>query len=252
MFGYFWQLNQAPDIRLSVNADASAVTFNSPTLNRAAFTRVGAGPYTAPSGLDAALVRNGDGSFTLRVLSNDQVLTFSADGTLLVDDDRVGNNATVNWLDRRPSSIVGSAGSAPGNTVTFAYNGPNGQVSSMSQTDGATTITFSYEYDAVWRLWRITDPEGRQTTFTYNSANGVSQITGPAPVVAGSGPGTVGKRDYGWSRTLTDTEAGARTWCGWGVLAHNATKVTAVAAAERERQRSGPSGRGRQREVGAA
>jgi transposase, IS5 family len=45
------------------------------------------------------------------------------------------------------------------------------------------------------------------------------------------------KRDYGWSRTLTDTEAGARTWCGWGVLAHNATKVAALAVSERERRR---------------
>jgi IS5 family transposase len=45
------------------------------------------------------------------------------------------------------------------------------------------------------------------------------------------------KRDYGWGRTLIDTEVGARTWCGWGVLAHNTTKVVALAAAQRERQR---------------
>jgi IS5 family transposase len=48
------------------------------------------------------------------------------------------------------------------------------------------------------------------------------------------------KRDYGWRRTLTDTEAGTRTWCGWGVLAHNTTKVVAIAAAQRERQRARP------------
>ena len=60
------------------------------------------------------------------------------------------------------------------------------------------------------------------------------------------------KRDYGWSRTLTDTEAGARTWCGWGVLAHNATKVAALTAAQRQRQRAGPPDRGRQRQAGAA
>jgi IS5 family transposase len=48
------------------------------------------------------------------------------------------------------------------------------------------------------------------------------------------------KRDYGWRRTLTDGEAGAATWCGWGVLAHNATKIRALMA-EAERQRAGPS-----------
>lgn len=48
------------------------------------------------------------------------------------------------------------------------------------------------------------------------------------------------KRDYGWRRTLTDTEAGARTWTGWGVLAHNATKIAALTL-EAERQRARPA-----------
>ena len=48
------------------------------------------------------------------------------------------------------------------------------------------------------------------------------------------------KRDYGWRRTLTDGETGAATWCGWGVLAHNATKISALTR-EAERQRAGPA-----------
>ena len=60
------------------------------------------------------------------------------------------------------------------------------------------------------------------------------------------------KRDYGWSRTLNDTEAGARRWCGWGVLAHNATKVAALTVKERERKRAGPSDRARLDRAGAA
>lgn len=48
------------------------------------------------------------------------------------------------------------------------------------------------------------------------------------------------KRDYGWRRTLTDGETGAATWCGWGVLAHNATKISALTA-EAERKRAGPA-----------
>lgn len=47
------------------------------------------------------------------------------------------------------------------------------------------------------------------------------------------------KRDYGWRRTLTDGKTGAATWCGWGVLAHNATKIGALTV-EAERQRAGP------------
>ena len=33
------------------------------------------------------------------------------------------------------------------------------------------------------------------------------------------------KCSWGWNRTRLDGIDGARTWCGWGVLAHNATKI---------------------------
>jgi IS5 family transposase len=48
------------------------------------------------------------------------------------------------------------------------------------------------------------------------------------------------KRDYGWRRTLIDGETGAATSCGWGVLAHNATKISALRV-EAERKRAGPA-----------
>jgi IS5 family transposase len=40
------------------------------------------------------------------------------------------------------------------------------------------------------------------------------------------------KRDYGWRRTRIDGTAGAQTWCAWGVLAHNATKISGLLTAE--------------------
>ena len=36
------------------------------------------------------------------------------------------------------------------------------------------------------------------------------------------------KRDYGWARTRVDGIDATQAWCGWGVLAHNATKVSAL------------------------
>jgi len=40
------------------------------------------------------------------------------------------------------------------------------------------------------------------------------------------------KRDYGWRRTRIDGIAGAQTWCAWGVLAHNATKISGLINAD--------------------
>lgn len=39
------------------------------------------------------------------------------------------------------------------------------------------------------------------------------------------------KRDYGWTRTRVDGIAATQAWCGWGVLAHNTTKVSALLVA---------------------
>ena len=36
------------------------------------------------------------------------------------------------------------------------------------------------------------------------------------------------KHSWGWERTMIDGLEGASTWCGWGVLAHNATKISAL------------------------
>jgi transposase, IS5 family len=38
------------------------------------------------------------------------------------------------------------------------------------------------------------------------------------------------KRNYGWERTRIDTIQGARTWAGYGVLAHNLVKISNLAA----------------------
>jgi IS5 family transposase len=37
------------------------------------------------------------------------------------------------------------------------------------------------------------------------------------------------KRQYGWDRTRLDGAEGARTWTGYGVLAHNLAKIAALA-----------------------
>jgi IS5 family transposase len=36
------------------------------------------------------------------------------------------------------------------------------------------------------------------------------------------------KHSWGWERTMLDGIDGARTWCGWGILAHNTTKIAVL------------------------
>ena len=53
------------------------------------------------------------------------------------------------------------------------------------------------------------------------------------------------KHSWGWNRTRIDGIDGARTWCGWGVLAHNATKIAAlIDERDNNRRRPRPTARG--------
>ena len=40
------------------------------------------------------------------------------------------------------------------------------------------------------------------------------------------------KRNWGWNRSLMDGRAGTQTWCGYGIFAHNATKISGLIAAK--------------------
>ena len=47
------------------------------------------------------------------------------------------------------------------------------------------------------------------------------------------------KHSWGWERTVLDNIDGARTWCGWGVLAHNATKIAVLIEDQQTRPKYG-------------
>lgn len=42
------------------------------------------------------------------------------------------------------------------------------------------------------------------------------------------------KRNYGWNRSLMDDIAGTQTWCGYGIFAHNAVKISGLIAAQNQ------------------
>lgn len=183
-FGYLWSSNQTPDVRLVPTPDAGAVMIVSPSGGTATFVgTAGASStdYTTPPSLDAKLTRSaGDGTYTLTVHVSQETLRFGADGQLLTDTDANGNALTLSYADgRREATLVGTAGSSPGNTITFTYGGPYGQVSSISQTAsdvGARNVSFTYNpsNDAINQ---VTEANGRVTTFLYDANNNLSKIT---------------------------------------------------------------------------
>ncbi len=143
-----------------------------------------AGSLAAPSGIDAGLVHNGDGTYRLTFHASGEVLNFRSDGLMTSDVDRNGNAITFTYpgAGGYEATIAGDAGAAPANTVNITYAGPGGKVSALAQTADAITRTVSYDYDANGYLFHVTDAGGT-TTFSYDpTTHDLTQITGPAPV----------------------------------------------------------------------
>jgi transposase, IS5 family len=55
------------------------------------------------------------------------------------------------------------------------------------------------------------------------------------------------KHSWGWQRTMLDGIDGTRAWCGWGVLAHNATKIAVLIDERAQSKNLAPSPRQRAR-----
>lgn len=178
LFGPGWRFSEAPDHRLRSNSDGS-VTYLSGTGHAEVFA---AGTLAPPAGTDAALVKNADGTYRLTFPPTGTVLNFRSDGLTSSEVDRNGNTIAFAYpaAGGYPTTIIGTAGTAPGNTVNITYGGPGGKVSAMSQTADGTTRTVSYAYDAAGYLYRVTDPRGI-TTFDYDPATrNLIAITDPA------------------------------------------------------------------------
>lgn len=182
LYGYGWRFSEAPDRRLEILHDGSARYWS--TSGSAAVFGNGvpnATPWTlsSPPGLDATLLRNGDGTYTLTFHASQEKLTFRSDGLRTADADRYGNTITSAYAPNWPTSITGTAGSTPGNTVNIAYGGPGGKLSTLTQTADSVTRTVGYTYDAAGNLWKVTDARGGVTTFGYDGAHRMTSITGP-------------------------------------------------------------------------
>jgi len=167
------------------------------------------GAYTPPPGLDANLVKNGDGTYTLTFNSSQEQLNFTSAGVLTSDSDRNGDTISYSTSSGNVTSITDTQG----RQVTLAYASPIGEhlISSITDstsrewkysyqsangfdeltqyTDPAGKVT-SYSYDTSGRISQITDPLGNETKFGYDSQSRVTSIIYVTNLTLGTGPTT--------------------------------------------------------------
>ncbi|MEX1172803.1 MAG: DUF4951 domain-containing protein [Chloroflexota bacterium] len=124
-----------------------------------------AGAFVAPAGVDRALVRNADLSYTATDKAQ-TVWLFDPSGVLVQLRDRYGNVSNLGYNTAGQLATIGDP--AGRGTLTLAY--ADGRITSVTDWAAPARVV-GYQYDANGRLWKVTDREGQVTTYGYEGSS---------------------------------------------------------------------------------
>ena len=128
--------------------------------------------YQGPEGVFDSLVKNQDGTYSLKLKVDKFTYNFNATGRLANIKDR--NNNTIVFTYNAQSLLTRITD--PNNkNLEFVY-GANNKVSKVTLPDGRFA---SFAYDASGNVAKVIDMAGATSSFTYDSASYITSITTP-------------------------------------------------------------------------
>jgi RHS repeat-associated protein len=131
------------------------------------------GQWVAPPRVVAALVQNGDGTYTFTRRAR-EVFTFNAAGQLTVERDLNGYTTSLAYDgSARLTTITDPAG----RTLTVGYNG-SGKIATVTDTATPPRVV-QYGYDGSGNLTDVTDVGGGVTHFTYDTDHHLVSMLDP-------------------------------------------------------------------------
>src|SRR5258708_2242455 len=168
-----WTLSIAPDVYLQFNSDGS-ITYYSPSSTPFLFTPNGSGGFSAPPRHHHTLTKvSSDGAYHLDFHKNQETYEFDSSGHFIDDEDKNGKHITYNYTNGQMTSITDTQG----RTTTFTYNS-GGHLTTITDPSGRKVL---YTYDASGNLATSTDALGQTTTYAYETAtDDLTQLTYPA------------------------------------------------------------------------
>jgi YD repeat-containing protein len=114
--GTQWELGTGAGIKLNIFADGSA-DYRGPDGVHYPFIKNPDGTFAQPAGLDATLVLNGNGTYTMTFHADESRYNFTSNGKLTSEADRNGNQITFAYTGTTLNSITDTQG----RTTSFAY-----------------------------------------------------------------------------------------------------------------------------------
>lgn len=169
--GNGWNVNVGCDVRLDID-DFDGLTLHMPD-GYAALFRTSGSTWTTPAGLDATLVKNGDGTYTLTWHKNGEKFNFQTGGCLQGMVDQNGNTITMSY-----SGSLQSITDTQNRLTSFTYGSPvnSNYISKISDPSGRN---LNYTYNSNGDLTTYGDTNSKNTQYSYNANDQLNQIIDP-------------------------------------------------------------------------
>jgi RHS repeat-associated protein len=171
--GYGSGLSVGKDIELLQCDSTGSMCFTGENGYHARFHKNADGTYAPAPAVNASLVRNGDGTWTMTFnRTGVRYKFFNGSDTFLTDAvDRNGNRVHFDYTSSRLSEIHDTQG----RQIDVTRNG-SGDITKIQDPTGRH---WDYGYDGSRRLTSVTDPEGRVTTYRFDRNSDIDRITDP-------------------------------------------------------------------------
>jgi len=202
-FGHSWTFNYNPTLTENPNGSID-VRRETGSIHR--FTSAGGGNYYPPKAVYDTLIKNPDGTYSLKLKGSKLIQKFNSSGKLLSITDRNGNSIAFQYdSNSRLINITDAAG----RVATLNY-GANGKISSIVDPLGRTA---SYSYDGNNNLTSAIDMAGNTVTYTYDSNSYMIAVT----TSKGTTSVSYATSSYGYAlKSVTDPVGNVRSYGTYG------------------------------------
>ena len=165
-FGYGWSSTYT----MSLTSSSGVVTVDQENGSEITFTQVSGAGYVAAPRVQATLVNNPGGTWTLTRQNGDS-FTFNSSGQLTAETDRNGYTTSLAYSSGELSTVTDPAG----RYFTFGYTG-----SLITSVTDSTSREVQFQYtDGHGNLNEIIDARGGDTSLTYDSSHRMLTMLDP-------------------------------------------------------------------------
>jgi YD repeat-containing protein len=179
--GSGWRQREGIDVQLYPASDGS-VTYLGEDGTAGKFSPSGSG-FTSPAQFHVTLVKSaastcGGTGYTMTWHATGRVMCFTSAGLLSSEADRNGNTTKFSYNSSGQETQVAftpHGASAPTRTVSVSYTGSF--LTGLSQSGGGLTRNVSYRVNSAGDLNSLTQADGTQILFGYDSSHNLTSVT---------------------------------------------------------------------------